>query len=157
MLNYLTVKLISMITNSDFKQLFSITMQFGKLMSRHTQETLEEKTATMLQLMALQLLKEQPNGTVSDLANFLKLSKSSTTQLIERLVGAGLVGRTNDKEDRRITRLVITRNGEKEFITLRKKLMEKMQKIFSKIPSKDLRELIRIYTNLVETLKKETI
>jgi DNA-binding MarR family transcriptional regulator len=124
-------------------------------MSRHTQETHEEKTATMLQLMALQFLKEQSNGTVSDLANFLKLSKSSATQLIERLVEANLIERIHDRKDRRIIRLVITENGEKEFIALQKKLMEKMQKIFSKIPAKDLRELIRIYTNLIGTLKKE--
>lgn len=144
-------------SNSDFEQFFSIIMQFGKLMSRYTQETLEEKTATILQFMALQLLKEQPNGTISDLANFLKLSKSSATQLIGRLVEASLVERIHDKEDRRIIRLVITENGKKEFTALRKRLMEKMQKIFSKIPSKDLRELIRIYTNLVGTLRKETI
>ena len=66
-----------------------------------------------------------------------------------------LVERINDKEDRRIIRLVITENGEKEFIALKKKLMEKMQKIFSRIPSKDLKELIRIFTNLIETLSKE--
>lgn len=155
MLNYLTVKPIIMDNNSDFEQLFSTMMQLGKLMSQQTQETHEERTATMLQLMALQFLKEQPNGTVSELAKLLELSKSSATQLIERLAKAGLVKRINDKEDRRIVRLVITENGEKEFIALKKKLMEKMQKIFSKIPAKDLRELIRIHTNLIETLKNE--
>lgn len=39
----------------------------------------------------------------------------------------------------------------------KKNFMSKMQKIFSKVPAKDLRELVRIYTNLVETLKKEAI
>ncbi len=142
-------------TNSDFEQLFSTMMQLGKLMSKHTQETHEEQSATMLQLIALQFLKEQPNGTVSDLANFLKLSKSSTTQLVERLVKAGSAERVNDTEDRRIIRLNITENGEKEFVMLKNKMMEKMQRIFSKVPAKDIRELIRIHTNLIETLKKE--
>lgn len=140
---------------SDFEQLFATMMQLGKLMSQQTQETHEERIATMLQLMALQFLKEQPNGTVSELAKLLELSKSSATQLIERLAKAGLVERINDKEDRRIVRLVITEDGEKEFLALKKKLMKKMQKIFSKIPAQDLRELIRIHSNLIETLKKE--
>lgn len=144
-----------MTNNSDFEQFFSTMMQFGKIMSRQTQEDYEEQTATMLQFMALQFLKEHKNGTVSDLANFLKLSKSSTTQLTERLVKARLVGRIDDKEDRRIVRLVVTENGEKKFVTLKKKLMEKMQKIFSKIPAKDLKNFIRIFINLTETLKKE--
>lgn len=141
--------------NSDFEQFFSTMMQLGKLMSQQTQETHEERTATMLQLMALQFLKEQPIGIVSDLANFLKLSKSSTTQLVERLVKVGFVKRIHDKEDRRIVRLNITKDGEKEFEVLKNKMMEKMQKILSRIPAKDLHELIRIHTNLIETLKKE--
>lgn len=144
-----------MINTPDIEHLFNIMLQLGKLMSQHAQETHEEKTATMLQLSALHYLKEQPNGTVTDLAEFLNLSKSSTTQLIERLVKASLVERINDKKDRRIIRLFITKNGEKEFTVLKKRLMEKMQKIFSKIPAEDLCELIRIQTNLVETLKKE--
>lgn len=141
--------------NSDFEQLFNAIMQFGKLMSRHGQEDREDKNATMLQHMALRFLKDQPNGMVSDLANFLKLSKSSTTQLTERLVEANLVERFYDKKDRRIIRLAITEKGEKEFVVLKKRFMEKTEKIFSKIPAKDIKELVRIFTNLIETLKKE--
>ena len=141
--------------NSDFEQLFNAIMQFGKLMSRHEQEDREDKNATMLQHMALRFLKDQPNGMVSDLANFLKLSKSSTTQLTERLVEANLVERFYDKKDRRIIRLAITEKGEKEFVVLKKRFMEKTEKIFSKIPAKDIKELVRIFTNLIETLKKE--
>lgn len=144
-----------MVNQSDTEQLFSSMMQLGKLMSKYTQETHEEQTATILQLIALQFLKEQPNGTVSELANYLKLSKSSATQLVERLVKAGSVERTMDVKDRRIIRLNITDIGEKEYVAIRKKFMEKMQKIVSKIPAKDVRELIRIHTNLIETLTKE--
>ncbi len=140
---------------SDFEQLFSTMMQLGKLMSQQTQETHEERIATALQLMALQFLNEQSNGTVSDIANFLKLSKSSTTQLIERLVKVGFVARIHDKEDRRIVRLNITKNGEKEFEVLKHEIIEKMKKTLDKIPEKDILELIRIHTDLIDTLKKQ--
>ncbi len=140
---------------SDIEQLFGTMLQLGKLMSQQTAETHEEKTATMLQFFALHFLKEQPNGTVTDFCKFLNLSKSSATQLVERLVKAGLVRRIDDSADRRIIRLSITENGKKEFIVLKKKLMEKMHRIFSKVPQRDVRELIRIHTNLIETFKKE--
>ncbi len=139
----------------DIERLFNTMLQLGKLVSQQAQESHMQRTATMLQFSALHFLKEQPNVTVSDLAQFLQLSRSSATQLIERLVKSGFVQRVNDKKDRRITRLVITKLGEKEFIMLKGKLMKKMQKVFSKIPEKDIKELIRIHTNLVETLKKE--
>ncbi len=139
----------------DFEQLFNTLLALGKLMSQQTQESHEERSATILQFSALNFIKEQPNATVSDLAVPLQLSKSSATQLVERLVKLGLVERTNDSDDRRIIRLNITNNGEKEFSALRNKMLEKMKRIFSKLPANDLRELIRIHSNLIETLKKE--
>ncbi len=144
-----------MTTTSDIEQLFSTMMQLGKFMSHYSQESHEERLATMLQFSALQFLKDQPNGTVGELAKFMQLSKSSATQLTERLVKAGIVDRVNDQEDRRIIRLIITPKGEEEFIILKKNIMEKMKRFVSKIPAKDIRELIRIHTNLIETLRKE--
>lgn len=155
MLNYLTGKLIVMNTTSDIEQLFGAMMQLGRLMSQQMQETHEERTATMLQFSALNFVKEQPNRTVSDLANSMQISKSSATQMVERLVKIGLVERLDDHEDRRIIRLIITPLGEKEYGILHTKMLEKMKIFTTKIPAKDLRELIRITTNLIETLKKE--
>lgn len=140
---------------SDFEQLFNTMLQLGKLVSQQTQESHDERTATILQFSALNFIKEQPSATVSDLAMPLLLSKSSATQLVERLVKLGLVERANDPDDRRIIRLSITSNGEKEFSTLRNIMLEKMKRIFSKLPAKDTRELIRIHMNLIEALKKE--
>jgi len=144
-----------MAATSDIEQLFGTMLQLGKLMSQQTQETHEEKAATMLQFFALHFLKDRPNGTVTNLCKFLNLSKSSATQLIERLVKARLVRRIDDRKDRRIIRLSITESGKNEFIVLKKKLMEKMHRIFSKVPQSDLQELIRIHTNLIKTFKKE--
>jgi DNA-binding MarR family transcriptional regulator len=144
-----------MASTSDIEQLFSTMLQLGKLMSHRTQETREEKASTMLQFSALQFLKEQPNGTVTDLGTQLKLSKSSATQLVERLAKLGFIERIDDKDDRRIVRLIITHSGEKEFSALKEKIMEKMKRIFFHIPAQDIRELIRIHTNLIETLKKD--
>lgn len=142
-------------TVSDIEQLFATTIQLGKLLSHRNPETQEERTATMLQFATLNFVKEHPNRTVSDLANFMQLSKSSATQMVERLVKAGLIKRLDDRDDRRIIRLDITPLGEKEYEVLHGKMLEKMKVFTSKIPSKDLRELIRINTNLIETLKKE--
>lgn len=143
-----------MINHDDFEQFFNILMQFGKLMSQQMEETRAEKTATMLQFMVLQLLQEHPQQTVSDMARALKLSKSSATQLIERLVKADLVTRIDDVGDRRIVRLSITTAGKAEFKALKYKFMAKMATIFSHVPAQDLRELIRIYTALLATMQK---
>lgn len=144
-----------MTNTSDLEQFFATLQQFFKLMSQHTQESAVERAATILQASALDFIIENPNAIVSDLIAPLHISKSSATQLVERLVKAGFVERVHDTEDRRIVRLCITESGKKEATLLKQKLMEKMQKIFSKLPAEDLRELTRIHTYLNEVMKKE--
>lgn len=143
-----------MTKNKDIEGLFNTMMQFGKLITQQAKESHEERNATMLQFAALSLLKGKPYQPIGDLADCLKLSKSSTTQLIERLVHAGFVKRDSDREDLRITRIVLTPTGESEIIQQKKKMLEKTGKLFSKVPGKDIKELIRIYSIVIEGLKK---
>lgn len=136
-------------------QLFNTMGQLRKLLETQTQESHEEKSATIMQYSALVFLKRNKSATVGEVAFHLKLSKSSATQLIERLAKASLVGRVNDQDDRRIVRIAITSAGEQQIVFLKKKFMEKMGRIISKIPDEDLKQLIRIHTNLIETIQKE--
>ena len=137
------------------EQLFDTILQLRKLISQQAYQSHEEKVATMLQFSALNFLNGKSNVTIGDLAQFLQLSKSSATQLIERLEKNKLVRRINNKEDRRVVHLVITPKGEEDLLILETKLMEKMTRLFSKIPESDIKELIRIQTSLIETLKSD--
>ncbi len=141
-------------TYNNLEQLFNTIMQLRTISLQTANESHEEKAATMLQFSALNFLKDQSIIAVGELAQFLRLSKSSATQLIERLVTMGLVKRSADKEDRRVIRVTLTSKGDSELILLRKKIMKKMNHFASKIPKKDIEELLRITTNLIETLNK---
>jgi DNA-binding MarR family transcriptional regulator len=137
------------------EQLFNTMGQLRKVLESRAQMIKDEKTATIMQYSALKFLKHNKNSTVSNLALYLRLSKSSATQLVERLVKVNLVERVSDKNDRRIIHLTITPVGEQKIIELRKKFINKIEKIFSKIPEEDLKELIRIHTNLIDALREE--
>jgi DNA-binding MarR family transcriptional regulator len=137
------------------EQLVGTMSQLRKLIESQTQESHADKVATIMQFSTLKFLKQTQNCTVGTLAENLSLSKSSATQLIERLEKTGLVERVNDREDRRVVHVSITPAGEEYITVLKKKYMDRMGKIFSKIPDSDLKELIRIHTQLIETLQKE--
>lgn len=139
----------------EIEALFSTMMQLRKLMAQRAEESHEQRAATMLQFSALHFLIDNKKGTVKELAQFLNLSKSSATQLVERLAKADYVIRMEDAEDRRITRLNITQSGKEKAEELKEKIKLKMSKIFSKIEKKDIQELIRIQTQLIDILKKE--
>jgi DNA-binding MarR family transcriptional regulator len=66
---------------------------------------------TVTQLRALFILERVGRIPVSQLAQRLGIKLPSTSILVDRLVKAGLVGRTSDPEDRRIVLLVPTEGG----------------------------------------------
>lgn len=136
-------------------QLLNTMGQLKKLLENQAHESHEERAATIMQFSALKFLKSTGNKTIGELAGYLRLSKSSATQLVERLVKAGFVTRVNDEIDRRVVRISITSIGEEHIGNLEKRYRDNMGKVFSKIPERDLQELIRIHTELIETLQKE--
>jgi DNA-binding MarR family transcriptional regulator len=66
---------------------------------------------TMAQMVALYILDYLGPQSVTAIASFLNLSPAATSHLVDRLVGAGFVGRTEDQEDRRQKRIAITTTG----------------------------------------------
>lgn len=146
-----------MLNQDLIEQFFNIMVQLRKLALQKTNESHEEKAATMLQFTALNFLKGQDGMTVTDLAQSMHLSKSSTTQLTDRLVKMKLIKRLSDKSDRRIVKLVLTEKGEAYLESQKHEIIDKMRKILSKLPEKDLTELIRISTNLTTILEQENI
>lgn len=137
------------------EQLFEVMSQLKKLIQNQTHESHEEKASTIMQYSALKFLKNSKNSTVGDIAAKLKLSKSSATQLIERLAKAELVHRVHDANDLRVIHLILTPAGEHTIAEMKKKFISKISKVLSKIPDEDLKELTRIHSNLIETLQKE--
>lgn len=144
----------SAISDYELEQLFNTMLLLGKLVSQQTQQSPEAASATMLQFAALKYIKESPEETISLLGEQLALSKSSATQLVERLESSGYVKKNNDRNDKRIVRLSLTVNGEEQLKLLRAQVLENMKKVVLKIPAKDIKELTRIYMNLAEALKQ---
>ena len=93
---------------------FETNIQIGKFLHQLSNISMEDKVTTMLQMHALTYLKKHPGETVGELAQSFQMSSSSAAQFMERLEKADLVERIHDKKDKRIIRLSITENGEKE-------------------------------------------
>lgn len=72
---------------------------------------LNDAGLTMPQLVSLYVLSDMGSASVGTIADCLRLSPAATSHLVDRLVKAGFVGRTEDPNDRRQKRLVITATG----------------------------------------------
>ena len=115
----------------------------------------QNKMATILQIHALTFLKENPKSTVGKLGKYLAMSSSSITQLTERLVKDNWVKRTYNPKDRRIVHISLTESGENQLRQMRRKRIEKMSRFLSYMPEKDLKEIVRIHTSLLEKLEEK--
>lgn len=63
------------------------------------------------ELRAISFIEQAPSPTPRGLAEYLALSLSATTAMIDRLAAAGFVGRTPNPEDGRSVRLELTLDG----------------------------------------------
>jgi DNA-binding MarR family transcriptional regulator len=73
--------------------------------------TMAQAGLTMPQLVTLHMLAHAGGRSVGTIAACLRLSPPATSHLVDRLVRAKLVARTEDPDDRRHKRLAITSNG----------------------------------------------
>lgn len=113
------------------------------------------EAATMLQLQALSLLNEKPGSTVGELSQELRMSSPAIAQLTDRLVGAQLIERKNDKDDRRVVRLFLTKTGKEDVQKVPPILKQRLGKVFSQVPEGDLKELVRIFTNILNNIESQ--
>ncbi|MFI5265452.1 MAG: MarR family winged helix-turn-helix transcriptional regulator [Candidatus Levyibacteriota bacterium] len=136
----------------DIEEFFNTMVRFRKVMANLYPEG-EDKHSTMLQFSALNFIQENPDILVSELGNLLHLSKSSSTQLIARLVKNGHVKRLQDKNDKRETHLLLSSSGKNELLAMKEKILLKFEKVLSRLPEHDLKELLRIQKTLLVKLE----
>jgi MarR family transcriptional regulator, organic hydroperoxide resistance regulator len=108
---------------------------------------------TYLQYVALVLLYEHNDQTVSSLSDKLFLESSTLTPLLKRLEAMGHVTRQRDPQDERVVKVNITPKGRKvreKALDYREQLVEKMG--LSATDFQNLREeLVKLRTNLSDS------
>src|SRR5215470_15668026 len=118
--------------------------------NRLNKPVLDELGLTYLQYVALVLLYEHDDQTVSSLGEKLFLESSTLTPLLKRLEAMGHVTRQRDPQDERVVRVNITPKGRKvreKALDYREELVEKMG--LSATDFRNLREdLVKLRSNL---------
>jgi DNA-binding MarR family transcriptional regulator len=121
--------------------------------NRLNKPVLDELGLTYLQYVALVLLYEHNDQTVSSLSDKLFLESSTLTPLLKRLEAMGHVTRQRDPQDERVVKVNITPKGRKvreKALDYREQLVEKMG--LSATDFQNLREeLVKLRTNLSDS------
>ena len=132
--------------------IFELMNHVHRRSAGETLAIMNEVGLTMAQLVALHMLAFAGPRSVSAVADCLRLSPAATSHLLDRLVAAKLVGRTEDPVDRRHKRIDITAAGRtlidrvqaeraREFGGVLGRLSADIQRQFAKVLSRVVAEL----------------
>jgi len=102
------------LTRGDFENLLAFRTSLRRFL--HWSQTQARAAGlTPAQHQLLVAIKGHPGRqepTIGDLAGYLLLRHHSAVELVDRAAAAGLVERRSDAEDRRVTRVGLTADGE---------------------------------------------
>ena len=121
----------------------------AKEVVRRYKPYLDEIDLTYTQYITMMVMWEHRELTVKSLGEHLYLDSGTLTPVLKTLEKKGLITRERSKEDERKLMVTLTKEG----LKLREKAVEIPQKLGQCLPleEKDMRELYRLLTSLLET------
>ncbi|PKG25583.1 MarR family winged helix-turn-helix transcriptional regulator [Niallia nealsonii] len=114
----------------------------------------ERMGITVVQLKTMYRISAHPNTGLGELAEILRLTKSTVSGVIDRLVHQGLVERTIPSTDRRAVNLKLTDKGQetlKQLFEGKTVVSEKMHKIMN-MPKEDINKLLSLNNQILSIL-----
>jgi DNA-binding MarR family transcriptional regulator len=111
-----------------------------------------EAGLTMPQLVTLHMLAHAGGRSVGTIAGCLRLSPPATSHLVDRLVRAKLVVRTEDPEDRRQKRLAITDAGRVLVESINRERSREVSVVLARLTPALRRQFAEVLGRVVEEL-----
>jgi DNA-binding MarR family transcriptional regulator len=115
---------------------------------------MNEAGLTMAQMVALYILDFKGPQSVSAIASFLNLSPAATSHLVDRLVMAGVVGRTEDQNDRRQKRVAITTEGHNLAARVHQERAREFESALALVPTDLQKQFASVLGRVVEALRQ---
>ena len=110
---------------------------------------------SFLQIQTLTYLKIRHNAQMTEIAEHLHIELPSATSLLNKLVTLQLVKRQQDEKDRRLVRIVLTKEGNDMLAQARKAKESHVTKLLSYLTSEERQELLRLMEKLNERIEKD--
>ncbi len=104
---------------------------------------------------ALSILQAVPGLTVSELAARAGRDKTTTTRMLDRLVGKGLAERRNNPNDRRVARLFLGRKGYETWEALQAPVADAVAQTFDGIDGQDVAIMQSVLDRMVRNLRQD--
>ncbi|RIX51233.1 MarR family transcriptional regulator [Paenibacillus nanensis] len=109
---------------------------------------------TVDQFRALRYLRHNEQSTASDVAEIFCVGKSSITAIMTRLSDKGLIQRIPDEKDRRVTYLVLTKEGMRLCDQMEDRVQSVLAGIIDQFDEKEAVAFIETFEKLAKVVMK---
>lgn len=138
-------------------EIFESFLEINKAINRLVKLDTDRLGITIVQLKTLYKLSYNPNISLGELADKLRLTNSTVSGVIERLVHIGLVERVIPPENRRTVSIHLTEKGRwtlNQFNSSDSILIKKLNKVLE-IPKEEISQLLRLQKLVLTKLSLE--
>ncbi|PRZ15396.1 MarR family transcriptional regulator [Laceyella sediminis] len=115
------------------------------------------KKVTRSELIALLMLKQRGEATMSQLASDMGVQKSTLTNIRQRLTRRGLIQHYRDADDQRIIRLRLTADGEELANRILETINGVLRKIKDVLTPDELEQLIHLLLKVAKVVQTEPV
>jgi DNA-binding MarR family transcriptional regulator len=136
---------------AEERDLVAGVIQLGNLLTRALAPVFEKANVTPQQWAVLVTIGDEPTNLAA-VARKLAVSKQNMTGMVARLEQLGAVERSDDPEDLRSSRVLLTRRG-RTIVERLAPMYEQWQKTLD-VPEKDLQTLTRAVNRLIAQLQQ---
>ncbi|MFI5260529.1 MAG: MarR family winged helix-turn-helix transcriptional regulator [Candidatus Paceibacteria bacterium] len=109
---------------------------------------------TNSQWLVLDIIRREGSASIKTISAELGISSSGTTQMVNELMKNGYVLKHSQKEDKRVTVVVLSPKTEKVLQKLHVHVLRNMAKIFSVLTDKEFATFHKLQLRLIETVTK---
>lgn len=106
------------------------------------------------QLGIISILHHYGGQSVSQLAVMANTTRGAVSQIIDHLAGQELVRRTTGKHDKRVVKIILTKQGKEQYYLQRRERIAQMSKLFSNISDEELAVMVSAQAKLLESVAK---
>ena len=106
------------------------------------------------QYKTLLTIADRQGGSLGDLARELEVAMSSASQMVDRLVGEGLVHREQDAANRRQLILRLTPQGERLIAELQHGILQGYEKLLARLTPGEQEDLVQSFETIARILGK---
>lgn len=126
-----------------FNELAQLFFETRQIIRDNVPEKTRDPNAWM-RLEVVRFIGEKDHPGMKDIARYLRVQAPSATSLVAHLEREGLVARNTCREDKRITRIMLTSAGRRMLRAYEKRAAGIMRRVFGKLSASEVSELLML-------------